>query len=51
MSDARHEKGLMLWLKKGATHHHAQLVLPDKGHVIKRVGCLKLFGSTAFRPA
>ncbi len=38
----------MPWPQTGAIQYHAQLWLPDKGRVIKGVGCLQLLGSKAF---
>ncbi len=41
----------MPWPQTGATQHHAQLGLPDKGHAIKWLIVCNKLGYRAFEPA
>ncbi len=43
---------MIFWPKKGTTHYHAHLELPDKGRAIKElvVAYLQRLGSRVFGP-
>ncbi len=39
------------WLKSGATHYHAQLGLPDKGHAVIGLVVCNIWDVSSFKPA